>query len=88
MRNIFQFLSYLRYLYLAKNEHSIHSPFIFDLYTNIIKERKPKTPTETLERLVPLLTIIGFFGIKDGLNSAMFRKISNERYTFEILYGF
>lgn len=40
-RSIFQFFRYLRYLYHAKNEHAVHSPFVYDLYTNIIKERKP-----------------------------------------------
>lgn len=40
MRFIAQFLQRLDYLYRAKNEHSVHSPFIFDLYTNIIKDRK------------------------------------------------
>lgn len=41
MRVISQFLQFLIYLFRAKDEHSIHSPFVFDLYTNIIKEAKP-----------------------------------------------
>ena len=40
MRSITHFLRYLGYLSRAKNEHSVHSPFVYDLYTNIIKERK------------------------------------------------
>ena len=41
MKRITQFLQYLSYLYHSKDEHSIHSPFLYDLYTNIIKDIKP-----------------------------------------------
>lgn len=29
--------AFLRYLLFAKNEHSIHSPFVFELYTKVIR---------------------------------------------------
>lgn len=34
---IFTFYQYLNYLLRAKGAHALHSPFVFDLYTNIIK---------------------------------------------------
>jgi predicted O-methyltransferase YrrM len=33
-------LNYISYLFSAGDEHSIHSPFVFDLYTKAIKPRK------------------------------------------------
>ena len=41
MKHIKQLLRYLYYIINAKNEHGIHSPFVFDLYTNIIKDKNP-----------------------------------------------
>ena len=38
MKQIKQLFRYLSYVLIAKNEHGIHSPFVFDLYTNIIKD--------------------------------------------------
>jgi predicted O-methyltransferase YrrM len=31
--------AYLKFLLKSKNEHSIHSPFVFDLYTKVIKNK-------------------------------------------------
>ena len=36
--------AYIKYLLLSGNEHSIHSPFLFDLYTQIIVPGKDKNP--------------------------------------------
>ena len=41
MKQIKQLFRYLHYILNAKNEHGIHSPFVFDLYTNIIKDKNP-----------------------------------------------
>jgi len=41
MKTILFALRYLKYLFLAKNERGIHSPFISDLFTNIIKDKNP-----------------------------------------------
>lgn len=30
-------LDYLKYLFLAKNEHSLHSPFLFEFYLKVLK---------------------------------------------------
>jgi predicted O-methyltransferase YrrM len=32
--------AYLQYLFRSGNEHAIHSPFLFELYTNLIKDKK------------------------------------------------
>lgn len=37
MFNFFQLKTYLSYWLDAVDEHSLHSPFLFDLYTNVIK---------------------------------------------------
>lgn len=36
--------AYLRYLLQARNEHSLHSPFAFDLYTRTIRGRDAANP--------------------------------------------
>lgn len=36
--------AYIKYLLRAGNEHSIHSPFLFDLYTKIIISKKDQNP--------------------------------------------
>jgi predicted O-methyltransferase YrrM len=38
MNRIGLFFSYLRYFARAKDEHGIHSPFVFELYTEVIKQ--------------------------------------------------
>ncbi|QRQ99588.1 O-methyltransferase [Dyadobacter sandarakinus] len=40
--------SYLKYLWRAGNEHSIHSPFLFELYTRVIRNKKADLPDFTL----------------------------------------
>jgi len=40
MRLLFPIISYLSYYLKAVNEHSLHSPFIYDFYTNIVKPHK------------------------------------------------
>ncbi len=36
--------SYLKYLFRSGNEHAIHSPFLFELYTNIISYKRERHP--------------------------------------------
>ncbi|WP_128543675.1 O-methyltransferase [Larkinella soli] len=36
--------AYLQYLLKARNEHSLHSPFVFDLYTQVIRRDNPGEP--------------------------------------------
>ncbi|MBP6386586.1 MAG: class I SAM-dependent methyltransferase [Pseudarcicella sp.] len=43
---------YLKFLYLSKNEHSLHSPFVFELYTKIIKVKtNPNNRINKIEEL-------------------------------------
>ena len=35
-------LSYLRYLFLAKNQHSLHSPFLYQFYTQVLRPKKSR----------------------------------------------
>ena len=44
-------LEYLQYLFKAKNEHSLHSPFLFDFYTKILKDRKGIAGFKEIENL-------------------------------------
>lgn len=37
-------LAYLRYLSRARDEHSLHSPFLFNLYTNVIRADNQREP--------------------------------------------
>lgn len=36
--------AYLKFLLKARNAHSLHSPFVFDLYTKLIRADNPKEP--------------------------------------------
>ncbi|WP_234734410.1 O-methyltransferase [Tellurirhabdus bombi] len=36
--------AYLQYLLKARDEHSLHSPFLFDLYTQLIRQDNPSEP--------------------------------------------
>jgi len=38
----FQIKSYLKFLWLSKNEHAVHSPFVFLLLTKCFYDKKPK----------------------------------------------
>ena len=48
-------LDYIKYLLKAKDEHSLHSPFVFDFYTKILKDKtlyKEYTEIETLRKIL------------------------------------
>lgn len=51
MEKISFFLRYLSFILSAKDEHSIHSPFVFDLYTKAIKPRKNFYVFTAIEKL-------------------------------------
>lgn len=51
MPTFFQFKTYLNYWLDSVNEHSLHSPFLFDLYTKVIKvESENITEIENLRQ--------------------------------------
>ncbi|MET0760631.1 MAG: class I SAM-dependent methyltransferase [Flavobacterium sp.] len=39
---LFQIKSYLQFLWHSKNEHAVHSPFVFSLLTKCFYDKKPK----------------------------------------------
>ncbi|MGO4822611.1 MULTISPECIES: O-methyltransferase [unclassified Flavobacterium] len=39
---LFQIKSYLKFLWYSKNEHAVHSPFVFTLITKCFYDKKPK----------------------------------------------
>jgi len=45
------FAHYLKYLFIARDKHSVHSPFVFNFYTNHLKAFDDKLAFETIERL-------------------------------------
>ena len=44
-------LKYLYYWFTAQNKHAVHSPFVFDLFTNIIKDTNPFYVYEEIEAI-------------------------------------
>ena len=42
---------FFKFLLASKNEHSLHSPFVFDLYTKIIKDKKQFSIYTKIENL-------------------------------------
>ncbi|WP_070786715.1 O-methyltransferase [Flavobacterium crassostreae] len=40
---LFQIKSYLKFLWHSKNEHAVHSPFVFTLVTKCFYDQKPKS---------------------------------------------
>jgi predicted O-methyltransferase YrrM len=75
--------NYLIYLLQVQNEHALHSPFVFDFYTKILKNKTSNTQFSTIERLKKNLlneheTIeITDFGAGSRLNQSNRRKIKD-----------
>lgn len=44
-------LDYIKYLLKAKDEHSLHSPFVFEFYTKVLKEKKHYAEFDEIEIL-------------------------------------
>mgnify|MGYP003579646255 CR=1 FL=1 len=47
----FQLRSYLKYWLDAVDEHSLHSPFLFDLYTNVLKKDLSNVEFDSLKKI-------------------------------------
>ncbi|WP_310560041.1 class I SAM-dependent methyltransferase [Flavobacterium sp.] len=46
---LFQIKSYLKFLWHSKNEHAVHSPFVFTLITKCFYDKKPRTEYAVLK---------------------------------------
>ncbi|WP_281637611.1 O-methyltransferase [Flavobacterium marginilacus] len=46
---LFQIKSYIKFLWHSKNEHAVHSPFVFSLLTKCFYDNKPKPEYEVLK---------------------------------------
>ena len=44
-------LDYIKYLLKAKDEHSLHSPFVFEFYTKVLKDKKHYVEYDAIEAL-------------------------------------
>lgn len=47
---LFQIKSYLTFLWNSKNQHAVHSPFVFNLVTKCFYDRKPKPDPSVSEQ--------------------------------------
>lgn len=78
---MYQLLAYIKYWLLSVNEHSLHSPFLYKFYTEVVKG-KPHTQDPAIEKLREQLlrneTIIEIeeMGAGSRVNSSNTRKIS------------
>ncbi len=81
---LFQIKSYLKFLWHSKNEHGIHSPFVFSLVTKCFYDKKPKTEYSVLKNYRnSLLKNKNTIEVTDfGAGSKIFK--SNQRHIFKI----
>lgn len=79
MKRLKFILKYIRYYFVAQNENDIHSPFVFDLFTNIIKDTNPFYIYEEIEAIrSELLQSSKEIIVRDyGTGSSHKRKIKN-----------
>jgi len=47
---LFQIKSYIKFLWHSKNEHAVHSPFVFSLITKCFYDKKPKPEYAVLKK--------------------------------------
>ncbi len=75
-------IAFLKFLYKSKNAHDIHSPFVFELYSKVIKNRLINDEFKAIEAFRNQLkendSIIEIedFGAGSKYNKSNFRKIS------------
>ena len=81
---LFQIKSYLKFLWNSKNEHGVHSPFVFSLLTKCFYDKKPKPEYSILKNYrKSLLQNKNFIEVTDfGAGSKVFK--SNRRQISKI----
>ncbi len=81
---LFQIQSYLKFLWYSKNEHAVHSPFVFSLLTKCFYDKKSKPEYATLKKYrKSLLENKNFIEVTDfGAGSRVFK--SNRRQISKI----
>ena len=81
---LFQIKSYLKFLWESKNEHGVHSPFVFTLVTKCFYNKKPKPEYQVLQQYrQSLLENKNFIEVTDfGAGSKVFK--SNKRQISKI----
>lgn len=83
MEKIKIIIRYIKYLLKSKNHHAIHSPFVFDLVTNIIYKKTSTNKTTEIESLrISLcennkLISVKDFGAGSNINKNKERKIKD-----------
>ena len=83
MEKIKIIIRYIKYLLTSKNHHAIHSPFVFDLVTNIIYKKTSTNKTTEIESLRMSLCennkliIVKDFGVGSNINKNKERKIKD-----------
>ena len=81
---LFQIKSYIKFLWHSKNEHAVHSPFVFNLLTKCFYDKKPKPEYQILKKYrKSLLENKNFIEVTDfGAGSRVFK--SNRRQISKI----
>ncbi|WP_433778981.1 O-methyltransferase [Flavobacterium anhuiense] len=81
---LFQIQSYLKFLWYSKNEHAVHSPFVFSLLTKCFYDKKSKPEYAILKKYrKTLLEDKNFIEVTDfGAGSRVFK--SNRRQISKI----
>lgn len=81
---LFQIKSYLKFLWNSKNEHAVHSPFVFNLLTKCFYDKKEKPEYAILKKYrKSLLENKNFIEVTDfGAGSKVFK--SNKRQISKI----
>ena len=80
----FSFLiKYIKYRFISKNEHSIHSPYLFRFYLDVIKDQTPFYVYEDIESIRSKLLMtdkeitIEDYGAGSKINNSNQRNIKN-----------
>lgn len=81
---LFQIKSYLKFLWNSKNEHAVHSPFVFSLLTKCFYDKKQKPEYSILKKYrKSLFNNKSFIEVTDfGAGSKVFK--SNKRQISKI----